>query len=316
MSKVQILIPAYNAEKTLGKTIESLLAQTFQNFEILVVDNNSTDKTREVAESFFDKRISYICNEKNLGNYGNFDRCISLAKYDYTAIFHADDIYLPTILEEQLKVLETNSKIGAVFTEAEKINNDLEKIGHIKTPFMLKVRASQGVISFNFDSLLKAIIHHNCFIMCPSAIVRSEIYFNEIKRTRVEYFGNAADIDVWLRISQKWNVAIITKALMKYRISVSQHTYKINRNRIERAEYTYIVNFYRRSFANILSHSKVAIRREKIIDLIIRLDSMEKHSRRFFQYRRIIVNSFLDIRLFRSVRWWKYFFKFLEIQFL
>lgn len=316
MSKVQILIPAYNAEKTLRKTIESLLGQTFKNFEILVVDNCSTDKTREVVASFSDERIHYICNEKNLGNYGNFDRCISLARFDYTAIYHADDIYLPTILEEQVLILDSAPRTGAVFTEALKVNNELEEIGHLRTPFRVRLKASKGVIHLNFKTLLKAIIHNNCFIMCPSAIVRSEIYINEIKRTRVEYFGNAADIDIWLRIAQKWDVAVITKALMKYRISASQHTYKINRNRTERSEYALIANFYRKAFRNILNHSDLAIKREKIIDLILRLGSMEKKSRRFLQYRKIIIKSFLDIRLFVSLRWWKYFLKFLEIQFL
>lgn len=316
MSKVQILIPAYNAEKTLGKTIESLLAQTFTNFEIMVVDNCSTDRTHEVVESFKDERIFYTKNDRNLGNYGNYDRCISLAKYDYTAIFHADDLYTPTMLEEQVKILDADPKTGAVFTEAVKINNELEEIGHIKTPFMVRLKSSNGHINFDFESLLKSIIHYNCFIMCPSAVVRSEIYHNEIKRTRTEYFGNAADIDIWLRISQNWNVAVITKALMKYRISVSQHTYRINRNRTERSEYALIANFYRKSFKNILSHSDVAIRREKIIDMIIRLSTMDKNSRRFQQYSRIVLKSFIDLRLFRSLRWWKYFLKFLEIQFL
>ena len=301
---------------TLGKTIESLLAQTYKNFEILVVDNSSTDKTRDVVESFSDQRVSYICNEKNLGNYGNFDRCISLARYDYTAIFHADDVYLPSILEEQVKILDNSPTIGAVFTEAFKTNSLHENTGIIRTPFSLRMKSFNGIISFNFESFLKAIIGHNCFIMAPSAMVRSKIYTNEIKRTRGEYFGNAADIDVWIRISKNWNVAVITKALMRYRISSSQHTYQINRNRTVRGEYALIANFYRRSDELILQNSKVAIKREKIIDLILRLSSLERDSKKFEQYSKIIFKNFLDLRLFRSPRWWKYFFNFLKMQLL
>jgi glycosyltransferase involved in cell wall biosynthesis len=313
VSKVQILIPAYNAELTLGKTIESLLAQTFKNFEILVVDNFSTDKTREIVESFKDERVHYLCNEKNLGNYGNFDKCISLARFDYTAIFHADDLYLPSILETQVKLLDNSPSIGAVFTEAIKTNSNNEETGLIRTPFWLRMRARHSVIKFNFESFLKAIIHHNCFIMAPSAIVRSKIYTNEIIRTRGEFFGNAADIDVWIRISKNWNVAVITKSLMKYRISPSQHTYLINRNRTARGEYALIANYYRKSDGHILKYSNVAIKREKIIDLILRLASLQKGSKRYEQYNWIIVKSFMNLNLFRSLRWWKYFFMYFKI---
>lgn len=315
MNKVLILIPAFNAEATLAKTLESLFKQTHQNFEILVVDNDSSDGTHKVVESFNDIRLSYFKNEKNLGNYGNFDRCIGLAKYDYTAIFHADDIYLPTILEEQVRILASFPEVGAVFTEALRINNELEEIGIIKTPLWVRLRSRNGFIKFTFPKLLKAIIHNNCFLMTPSAIVRSKIYTDEIKRTRTEDFGMAADVDVWLRIAQNWNVVVITKALMKYRISNSQHTFKINQKRIERGEYALLANYYRKSFGAILRKSNVAIKREKTIDLIIRLDSIEKGSHRYKQYRNLILKSILDIRLFRNLRWWKYFLKFLEIQF-
>lgn len=312
MSKVQILIPSYNAEKTLGLTLESLLAQTYKNFEILVVDNCSTDQTRQIVSSFKDSRVNYVCNDSNLGNYGNFNRCMELAKYDYTAIFHADDFYLPTMLEEQVRIFDSDLEVGAVLTEALKVDHELRVFGHIRMPFWVRLFSKNGVVYFNFPSLLKAIIHYNCFLMCPSAMVRSNIYLDEIKRNRTELFGNAADVDVWLRIAKKWTVAVIAKSLMKYRISNTQHTYQINRNRIERSEYALIANYYRKTNKDILKYSDLAIKREKIIDLIVRLDSLKENPKKYSRYRKIILQSFFDFRLFASSRWWKYFLKFIR----
>lgn len=314
MKKVKILIPSYNSEKTIGDTLKSLLAQTYKNIDILVVDNCSSDKTKEIVESFSDERVSYMCNEKNLGNYGNFDQCIKLAEHDYTAIFHSDDIYMPTIVEEQVKVLDSDPRVGIVFTEAEKINNDLRIIGHVNTPFLIQGKTINGIVHLNFDQLLKAIIHHNGFLMCPSAMVRSKIYKDEILKTRIEIFGAAADIDVWLRIAKNWSTAIIKKKLMKYRISPTQHTYRINQKRFVRSEYALIANYYRIHFKEVLKNSNLSIKRQKVIDLMIRLDATKKNSNRYLKYRKIILSNCFDLRLFWSLSWWKYFLRFFMTQ--
>ena len=85
-TRVSICIPTYNSATTIGETLNSILSQTYQDLEILVVDNASEDNTVKVAQEFVDPRIRIYENETNLGGEGNFNRCIALAKGEYIAI--------------------------------------------------------------------------------------------------------------------------------------------------------------------------------------------------------------------------------------
>lgn len=119
---VSICIPTYNAEKTVVDTVESVLNQTYRNLEIIVSDNASTDNTIALLEKFTDPRIKLYRNSKNIGAEKNFNRCIELATGRYIAIFHADDVYLPEMVEKQVKAFLDDPSIGAVFTTATYIN--------------------------------------------------------------------------------------------------------------------------------------------------------------------------------------------------
>ena len=89
---VSVCIPVYNGEQTIEKTIESVLKQTYKNLEIVVLDNCSTDNTREVVGSFDDARLKLVVNERNLGMMGNWNRCFDYASGKYMIIMCADDI--------------------------------------------------------------------------------------------------------------------------------------------------------------------------------------------------------------------------------
>ncbi|MDR1544414.1 MAG: glycosyltransferase family 2 protein [Prevotellaceae bacterium] len=109
--KISILMPCFNVEKYVAEAIESMLNQTFGNFELLILDDCSTDRTAEIVKSFADKRIVYHKNETNLGLSENLNVGIRLAKGEYIARMDGDDISVPERLEKQAAVLEKHPEI-------------------------------------------------------------------------------------------------------------------------------------------------------------------------------------------------------------
>jgi len=101
---VSILVPAYNGAGFLREALDSLLAQTYENIEIILLDDASTDATPQVAAEYAD-RIQYIRQPRNLGIYDNVNAGIALARGEFVATYHADDIYLPTIVQAQVEYL-------------------------------------------------------------------------------------------------------------------------------------------------------------------------------------------------------------------
>jgi glycosyltransferase involved in cell wall biosynthesis len=236
---VCICIPTYNAEKTIAATLHSVLNQTYTNLVIQVVDNNSTDGTVAVVNSFTDERITLYRNLVNVGGDGNFNRCITLAKGKYTAIYHADDIYEPQMVADQVRFLEQNRQAGAVFTEATLIDELNQMIGEIRQPQKL---AANGPLH-QFPTVFKAILEYSNFLICPSVMALTSVYQEEIKSWRGELFGGSADLDVWLRILQRHPIGILPQAIMRYRISLSQWSAK-DRMDISRADFFSVVDHY------------------------------------------------------------------------
>lgn len=119
--KVSILIPVYNREKLIAETIESALAQAYENFEIIIVDNASTDKTWEILEHYSnqDWRVKIFRNETNIGPVRNWMRCVDEATGFYGKILWSDDLIAPTFLEKTIPFLETNKEVGFVYTGTE-----------------------------------------------------------------------------------------------------------------------------------------------------------------------------------------------------
>lgn len=104
MYLVSINIPIYNNEKTIAETLDSLLNQTYSNISIKIFDNCSTDNSMAILSDYAKQydNIEVIQNETNIGGEANFTKCLQNGEGAYTAVFHADDVYCPTIVEEQV----------------------------------------------------------------------------------------------------------------------------------------------------------------------------------------------------------------------
>ena len=102
---ISIIVPVYNTSKYIQRCIDSILQQTYKNIEIIVVDNDSDDCTRDVIEGFSDSRIVYHKNGKNLGMVGNWNRCLSLAQGEFIQFVCADDVLDRRSIEKKVLLL-------------------------------------------------------------------------------------------------------------------------------------------------------------------------------------------------------------------
>ena len=222
--KVCICIPAYNAEATIGETLNSLVNQTYKNISIYVIDNNSKDRTVEVVEKFVKKYeiIKLFKYDKSVPADENFDRCITHSDGEYTCIFHSDDVYLSTIVEKEVKFLLKDKTVGAVFAFANIINEKNDIISEILPNKKLLEKET-----YNFIELMPIFLKYNNFFVTPSAMVRTEIYKEEIiKHKRNVSFGDAFDVDVWFRILKTHKVGFLYEKLLNYRLSIHSTSFR------------------------------------------------------------------------------------------
>jgi glycosyltransferase involved in cell wall biosynthesis len=236
---VCICIPTFNAQATIVETLLSILNQTYTHLSVVVVDNASSDNTVTLVEEFADARVKIHRNPVNLGGEGNFTRCVELAHGKYTAIFHADDVYQPTMVELQVAFLEAHPQAGAVFTEARLINEAGDSIGVITAPAKLQSLTGE----YDFPNIFRTVLKHANFLICPSAMVRTEVYQRDVKIWQGTEFGTSADLDVWFKILLRHPIGILRKPLINYRISTNQHSSGL-RARITRSDMFRVLDHY------------------------------------------------------------------------
>ena len=116
--KVDILMPCYNSAVTLERTIDSLLSQSFKNFRVILIDNNSMDDSVKIFESLGDERFEVKRYSDTVSLGANFNRCLEHVLADFYCIMHADDEYQPNYLSVMLASIEKNSKATLAFCNA------------------------------------------------------------------------------------------------------------------------------------------------------------------------------------------------------
>ncbi len=172
METVSIIMPAYNAEKTVARAIDSVLAQTYGQWELIVVDDASTDSTWEILTLYAsrDSRIRPLCNEKNRGVSETRSRALRSATGPWVALLDSDDAWLPEKLEKQL-ALAAAKNCPLVFTGSGYMDSDgqpLDWIFHIPAEVNYRKLLKQNVIS-NSSVLVRKSLYEKCQVLADEA---------------------------------------------------------------------------------------------------------------------------------------------------
>lgn len=201
--KVSVITPAYNAEKYISESVDSILNQTFNDFEIIVIDDCSTDKTWDIIQEYAvrDNRIVAVKNDENLGIAGNRNKGLGLARGKYIAWQDADDISLPTRIQKQFDFLESHPEVGIVGGFLQFFSDD---------------GRSSGIRKYceNDADLRKKIFRYSP-VAQPASMIRKQC-LDEAGKYNLKY-PPAEDIDMSFRIGMKYKFANLQEIVLKYR---------------------------------------------------------------------------------------------------
>ncbi|MBE9030966.1 glycosyltransferase family 2 protein [filamentous cyanobacterium LEGE 11480] len=203
---VSVVIPAYNAERFIAQTLDSVLAQTFTAFEVIVVNDGSTDETQSIVEHYLltDDRVRLI-NQSNQGISATRQRGKAAAKGDFIAFLDADDLWLPHNLEVHLRHFAGHPKLGISFGRVEFMHLDGTPTGVLSTSRL------QGIEP-------EHLFYENLLTTTSNAIVRREV-FDQIGGFDVDLCGTE-DQEFFLRTCCfGWNVEGVEDVLVRYRIT-------------------------------------------------------------------------------------------------
>lgn len=210
--KVSVIIPTYNCARYIAEAIDSVLNQTYQDFEIIVVDDGSTDNTKPIVDRYLTKyteKIYYIF-QKNAGVAVARNTGIARAGGKYIALLDADDLWLPDALETMVKVLESDDSVGLVHANLKKITEDGKPLGTFK-------REPQYLSGCIFEHLFlrKAHIFGNAVLFRKECIDTVGLYDPNLSLLGCE------DRDLWLRIAKAYKIQHIDKTIAYYRMRQS-----------------------------------------------------------------------------------------------
>lgn len=231
--RVTVLMPVYNAENYLDEAIDSILKQTFNNFEFLIINDGSTDKSVKIIEKYKDSRIKLINNEKNKGLVYTLNKGLSLAKGEYIARMDADDISLFKRLETQVSFLDENPEIGIVGTYVEFFGENIKRQVWRPPTEMPEIK-----VSLFFGSTFAH----------PTVMIRRKL-FKTYKLKYNESYKSAEDYGLWQEAEKHFKLKNIPEVHLKYRISESSITNTAERKLDER--YSVLKKIYLKGFSNI-----------------------------------------------------------------
>ena len=199
---VSVVIPLFNATQYIRTAIESMLAQTFGDFEVLVVDDASADNGPEIVRQVYDNRIHLVLNDRNLGPAASRNRALDMARGNYIAFFDADDLASSNRLSQQIEFLSKNPSIGIVGSHVEVIQSDGTKSG--------EVWGYEG----RSDHIGPTMLFRNC-LATSTLLIRAEAIGQKRFRTDIPV---ASDYEFWTRLLFDHSAHVLPETLVQYRV--------------------------------------------------------------------------------------------------
>ncbi len=215
---VSVIMPVFNGEKYLNEAIESILNQTYTNFEFIIINDGSTDTSEEIILSYKDSRIVYIKNPENYKLIQTLNIGFSLAKGRYIARMDADDISHPDRLQKQVQFLELNKDYGLIGSGVNLFHG-----------------ANKSQLLYHTDhASLKFALAFYCPFIHPSVMIRSSVLHN-IDCVFDANYVHAEDYELWTRLAFKTKMANLPEYLLDYRLHASQISSQYNLHQIDLA---------------------------------------------------------------------------------
>ena len=199
--QVTVLMPVHNGARYLGDAVRSILAQTHEDFELLIIDDGSTDGSVGVINKFSDPRIRLERNLVNLGLIATLNRGIELARGEFIARMDADDISLPERLACQLELMRTRPQLGVCGTYYEQFGSRPATVIELPT---------------SHREIRESLLHFGCVLGHPTVMIRREV----LARTGLRYdpdFPHAEDYRLWSELIWCTEFANLPKSLLHYR---------------------------------------------------------------------------------------------------
>ena len=206
MYKCTIAIPTYNREDAICDAIESALIQDMPDLEILVIDDQSTDRTFEILQNYSDPRLRIVRNDINVGLFGNFNRCLELANSQYIRILCDDDRLLPGCIPREVDVMEVNERVSLLFSKGQRIDVFGHKVGpvgdHFRQGIYAGVDAICAVLWFKAHYAINPITLPSGVLLRKEAVHKAGWFDTTMKME--------GDIDFWLRILEHGDMAVLS----------------------------------------------------------------------------------------------------------
>lgn len=219
---MSVCIPAYNNADTIIETIQSVLAQTYRQLELIVVDDRSSDNTWQIVQQFRqetgDERLLVYQNDKNLGMAGNWNRCMELCRGDYIKLLCADDLIHETLLEREVAVMEEHPEVNLVQTDTRFVDMNGRTTGFYRRYHKSGVVDGKKACRFS--------VFTRDYLGAPLA--------NLIRRSAYEAWGGfdssfvyIIDYDFFMRICCKGKIYILHEPLNSFRIRNDSNTSQV-----------------------------------------------------------------------------------------
>ncbi|MBC3539272.1 glycosyltransferase family 2 protein [Rufibacter sediminis] len=199
MPKITVLMPVYNSEKFLREAMDSILQQTFRDFEFLIIDDGSTDRSVEIIQSYTDPRISFYQNEQNLGISPTLNKGIHLAKADLIARMDADDLCYPTRLQRQFEYMQAHPDCAMVSSLVRVISETGETVRHD--------RFESRFLYYNLNFI--------CWIYHPTVLYRRQAV-QEVGMYTAAY---SEDFELFWQLARNHKIHNLPEVLLDYRVT-------------------------------------------------------------------------------------------------
>lgn len=236
---MSVCIPTYNDAVFLPSALSSILAQSYARIEVLVGDDGSTDETPAVVASFADPRIRYHRNERNLGQFANANACIERSTGDLVSVYHSDDVYDPTIVDEEVAFLDAHPEAGAVFTLDRWIDRSGKVIGETHLPPDVP-----DTPCLTMEQVLPVLLRHRNRLLRGPTFMGRRSTFDKVGLFEPDTYPIANDLEYWLRVLTHFPVGIIRRHLMSYRQDPSQVSSQYNRLRTTEEDFFAVIDRY------------------------------------------------------------------------